>query len=110
MTDMKDSIINSITGDINKLFEDKNNTFTKKEFADTILIAARYAYDTYYSNKKTKKNKNTEDKPKKELSKYQLFMKEQMKILKEENKDKKPNELMKEIAQMWKIKKEEDAK
>ena len=55
MTDMKDSIINSITGDINKLFEDKNNTFTKKEFADAILIAARYAYDTYYSNKKTKK-------------------------------------------------------
>ena len=110
MTDMKESIINSITGDINKLFEDKNNTFTKKEFTDAILIASKYAYNTYYSTKKTKKNKITEDKPKKELSKYQLFMQEQMKILKEENSDKKPNELMKEIAQMWKNKKEEDAK
>ena len=106
MTDIKESIINSITCDINKLFEDKNNTFTKKEFTDSMITACKYAYDTYYTTKKTKKNNKNEDKPKKELSKYQLFMQEQMKILKEQNADKKPNELMKEIAEMWKIKKE----
>lgn len=54
-----------------------------------------------------------EEKPEKKLNAYQVFMKEQMPILqKRENEKgegeqkKKPRELMTEISEMWKLKKE----
>jgi len=113
---MKEAIINLITKDINDFFESKNNTFTKKEFSDFISTSSKNAYDTCYlkkgSKRKSKKNtadntENSEEKPKKALSEYQLFMKEQMKILKESGDERKPNDLMKEVGKMWKTKKEE---
>jgi hypothetical protein len=117
-TDNKQAIINSITKDINEFFESKNNTFTKKEFSDFILSSAKNSYDTCYSKKGAKRrakktssnDENGEEKPKKALSEYQLFMKEQMKILKESGDERKPNDLMKEVGKMWKAKKEEAAK
>jgi len=119
-TDNKQAIINAITKDINDFFESKNNTFTKKEFSDFIMTSAKNSYDTCYSKKgakrRGKKNasnnetENGEEKPKKALSNYQLFMKEQMKILKESGDERKPNDLMKEVGKMWKAKKEEAAK
>ena len=57
--------------------------------------------------------KEDEEKPEKKLNAYQVFMKEQMPILqKRENEKgegeqkKKPRELMTEISEMWKLKKE----
>ncbi len=70
-------------------------------------------------NKKGKKGgkkaakEEGEEKPEKKLNAYQVFMKEQMPILqKRENEKgegeqkKKPRELMTEISEMWKLKKE----
>jgi hypothetical protein len=87
----------------NKYFEE-NETFARKD----LLEFAKKAYDENY--KKTKKN--DENAIKKPLNEYQLFMKEQRIILnkreseKEEGEKKKSTELMKEIAEMWKIHKE----
>jgi hypothetical protein len=54
------------------------------------------------------------EKPEKKLNAYQAFMKEQMPLLqkrenekKEGETKKKPKELMSEISEMWKMKKEE---
>lgn len=54
-----------------------------------------------------------EEKPEKKLNAYQVFMKEQMPILQKRENDKgegeqkkKPRELMTEISEMWKLKKE----
>lgn len=118
MTDNKEDIINNITCEINKFFDSKENKFTKKEFADFISKTAKDTYDSYYCSKKkgskraSKKSSDdsTEEKPKKPLSEYQIYMKEQMSILKSKGDGKKPNDLMKEIGAMWKAKKEEASK
>jgi len=64
-------------------------------------------------NKPKKSNDDEEEKPKKELTAYQKFVKEQMPILKarEDAKDdgtekKKASQLMKEIGELWKADKE----
>jgi len=64
-------------------------------------------------NKPKKTNDDEEEKPKRELTAYQLFVKEQMPILKarEDAKDdgeekKKASQLMKEIGELWKADKE----
>jgi len=106
MTEMNEKIINSIVNDIKKFFEEKDNKFTKKELSDFLSTSAKNAYDENIILKK-KINKKDDNKPKKPLTEYQLFMKEQMEILKAKNDGKKPNDLMKEIGQMWKLKKEE---
>lgn len=103
-TDNKQDIINAITKDINEFFESKNNTFTKKEFSDFIMTSAKNSYDSHYSNKG--RSKNNEEKQKKALTEYQIYVMEQMKIFKENGDERKPNDLMKEIGKMWKAKKE----
>ena len=58
--------------------------------------------------KKTfEKNKDKEDKPKKELNGYQLFMKENSKSVKEQNPGLSGPEVFKLIATMWKKQKED---
>ena len=58
--------------------------------------------------KKTfEKNKDKEDKPKKELNGYQLFMKENSKMVKEQNPGLSGPEVFKLIASMWKKQKED---
>lgn len=117
MTENKNEIIDNITSNINDFFESKNNKFTKKEFADFISKVAKDSYDTYYSSKKkgTKKtskkdsDNDSQEKPKRPLSEYQIYMKEQMTILKAREDGKKPNDLMKEIGEMWKAKKNKQA-
>lgn len=105
-TDNKQDIINAITKDINEFFESKNNTFTKKEFSNFIMTSAKNSYDSHYSNKGTKiRNKNNEEKQKKALTEYQIYMIEQIKIFKENGDERKQNDLMKEIGKMWKAKK-----
>jgi hypothetical protein len=92
-----------IMNSFNTFFEE-NPTYSRKE----LLEYAKKAYDDNY--KKTKKvvDENAEKKP---LNAYQLYMKEQRIILnKRENErtdgeKKKSTELMKEIAEMWKIQK-----
>lgn len=86
-------------------FFDKNETYTRKEFLE-------YAKEVYDNNfKKTKKvvDENAEKKP---LNAYQQFMKEQRIIIsKRENEKsdgsdkKKPTEIFKEIAELWKLQK-----
>ena len=97
MSSNTEKIMNSF----NTFFEE-HQSYSKKELLDF----AKKAYDDNY--KKTKKvvDENAEKKP---LNSYQLYMKEQRAILnKRENErtdgeKKKSTELMKEIAEMWKI-------
>ena len=66
--------------------------------------------DDYFKDamKKTlEKNKDKEDKPKKELNGYQLFMKENSKSVKEQNPGLNGPEVFKLIAAMWKKQKED---
>jgi len=66
--------------------------------------------DEYFKDamKKTlEKNKNKEDKPKKELNGYQLFVQENSKMVKEQNPGLSGPEVFKLIAAMWKKQKED---
>ena len=66
--------------------------------------------DEYFKNAMKKileKNKDNEDKPKKELNGYQLFMKENSKSVKEQNPTLNGPEVFKLIATMWKKQKED---
>jgi len=64
-----------------------------------------------YNNLKGKKAKgNGEEKKKKEPSAYNLYLKEQMSVVKEEFPDLSGRELMKKIGKMWKEKKEKEKK
>jgi DnaJ family protein A protein 5 len=90
-----------IMNGFNTFFE-SNETYTRKE----LLEFAKKNYDDNY--KKTKKVVD-ENAIKKPLNAYQLFMKEQRIILNKRESErtdgekKKSTELMKEIAEMWKI-------
>jgi hypothetical protein len=94
-----DKIMNSF----NKFFEENQN-YSRKE----LLEFAKKAYDDNYKKSKKVIDENAEKKP---LNSYQIFMKEQRVILnKRENErtdgeKKKSTELMKEIAEMWKLQK-----
>lgn len=66
--------------------------------------------DEYFKDamkKALEKNKNKEDKPKKELNGYQLFMRENSKSVKEQNPGLSGPEVFKLIATMWKKQKED---
>lgn len=105
-----------------KTFLDDNEKCTKKEF----VAACGTAFDEHKKSKgkkagakdkdveksKAAKEDDAEEKPKKELTEYQKFMKEQMPILKarEDEKDdgeekKKAKDLLKEIGVMWQAQK-----
>ena len=120
-------IIASITEDLNTFFSE-NSEYTKKELETFMTTAVKNAYDSANSGGKAprksltakkpkedkqKEEKSKEDKPKRELTAYQVFMKEQMTILKAREDAKgddevkiKPKELMKEIGELWKASKE----
>ena len=108
MSDNK-QIIDEIVKDINAFFVN-NDKYTKRDFETALSVAGKNAYDKVKGKGKGKKD--GEEKPKKELSDYQIFMKEQMVLLKaredakEEGEEKvKPKDLMKEIGELWKQKK-----
>ena len=69
---------------------------TKKEVDDYFKDAMKKTFE-----------KNKEDKPKKELNGYQLFMKENSKSVKEQNPGLNGPEVFKLIAAMWKKQKED---
>ena len=100
MSSNTEKIMNSF----NTFFEEHQN-YTRKE----LLEFAKKSYDDNYKKVKKVVDENAEKKP---LNAYQLYMKEQRVILnKRENErtdgeKKKSTELMKEIAEMWKIHKE----
>jgi len=103
-----------------KTFLDGNEKCNKKEF----VAACGTAFDDHKTKgkksaakksvaKKEDKSDDEEEKPKKELSGYQKFVKEHMPILKarEDGKGdgetkKKASELMKEIGELWQAEKE----
>ena len=99
MSSNTEKIMNSF----NTFFEEHQN-YTRKE----LLEFAKKAYDDNYKKSKKVVDENAEKKP---LNSYQLYMKEQRVILnKRENErtdgeKKKSTELMKEIAEMWKLQK-----
>jgi hypothetical protein len=65
--------------------------------------------DEYYKDamKKTmENNKQKEDKPKKELNAYQIFMKENIAVVKAQNQNLTGPEVFSKIATMWKEQKE----
>ena len=92
-----------IMSSLNKFFEENQNCSRKE-----LLEFAKKAYDDNYKKSKKVVDENAEKKP---LNSYQLYMKEQRVILnKRENErtdgeKKKSTELMKEIAEMWKLQK-----
>lgn len=94
-----DTIINSF----NTFFE-SNMNYTRKE----LLEFAKKTYDENYKKVKKEKKDDVEKKP---LNAYQLFMKEQRIILNKRENERtdgekmKSQDLMKEIAGMWKLQK-----
>ena len=79
---------------------------TKKEIDDYYKEAMKKATENSKAKKVAKTSDDT-DKPKKELNGYQLFMKEHIKIVKEENPSLTGPEVFSKIAELWKKKKEE---
>lgn len=78
---------------------------TKKEIDDYYKEAMKKSV----VNKSNKKDASDADKPKKELNGYQLFMKEKIKVVKEENPSLTGPEVFSKIAELWKKQKEEAA-
>lgn len=104
-------IIDEIIKDMNEFFV-SNDNYNKKDFSSTLAIAGKSAYDKFKTKGKAAKKENKEPK---ELSQYQLFMKEKMvelkaredaRVLSEGETKKQPKELMKEIGELWKEQKE----
>lgn len=81
---------------------------TKKEIDDYYKEAMKKSVVSK-SNKKDAKPSDDANKPKKELNGYQLFMKEHIKIVKEENPSLTGPEVFSKIAELWKKQKEEAA-
>jgi hypothetical protein len=79
---------------------------TKKEIDDYYKEAMKKAVENSKTKRVAKPSDNT-DKPKKELNGYQLFMKEHIKIVKEENPSLTGPEVFSKIAELWKKKKED---
>lgn len=104
-------IIDEIVKNLNEFFVN-NDSYNKKDFGTALSVAGKNAYDKFKTKNSNKSKK--ENKEPKELSPYQLFMKEKMVVLKaredgKENVDErlKPKDLMKEIGELWKQQKEE---
>lgn len=76
---------------------------TKKEIDDYYKEVMKKAV----VSKSSKKDASDADKPKKELNGYQLFMKEKIKVVKEENPSLTGPEVFSKIAELWKKQKEE---
>lgn len=82
---------------------------TDKEYTRAEL--SKMLTEIYNNLNKGKKAKgNGEEKKKKEPSAYNLYLKEQMSVVKEEFPDLSGRELMKKIGEMWKEKKEGEKK
>lgn len=82
---------------------------TDKEYTRAEL--SKMLTEIYNNLNKGKKAKgNGEEKKKKEPSAYNLYLKEQMSVVKEEFPDLSGRELMKKIGEMWKEKKEKEKK
>ena len=83
-----------------------------KEYMDKMpdTLKTKKEIDEYYkvSMKKSIENskKNTDDNPKKDLTKYQKFIKDNSKIVKQQNPDLTGPQVFSMIAQMWKKQKE----
>jgi hypothetical protein len=60
------------------------------------------------TRKKAKKEEGGEEKKKREPTKYNLYVRETMPVVKEENPEMSRQDLMREVGRMWKEKKEEE--
>jgi len=88
-------------------------TFTEQVDTDkeyTRVELSKMLTDIYNNLKGKKAKGNGEEKKKKEPSAYNLYLKEQMSVVKEEFPDLSGRELMKKIGEMWKEKKEKEKK
>jgi len=93
----------SIINELNKFFEDNSDGYTRKD----LITCIKNAYDnSNTSRKRRNKKKDGEIKEKKPLNAYQLFVKEQMTILKNTEEINNHKELMKKISELWKKSKE----
>ena len=93
----------SIINVLNKFFEDNSDGYTRKD----LITCIKNAYDNSNTSKKRRnKKKDEEIKEKKPLNAYQLFVKEQMTILKNTEEINNHKELMKKISELWKKSKE----
>ena len=94
-----------------KMFID--NVDTEKEYTRSelskLLTMVYYQINSVKKNKKTKKEDNNDNVPKKkrEPTAYNLFVKEKMPIIKEEFPELSRQDLMKKVGEMWKAQKDE---
>lgn len=87
-----------------KTIDVSKNDYTIKE----LNAIVKNVYMETYKDKNTKKTKNTEnnvEKPKKELSQYNIFMKEKMAELKRDHPEMNGKEKFKIVAEEWNAKK-----
>ena len=94
-----------------KMFIDNVDTdkeYTRSELSK-LLTMVYYQINSVKKNKKTKKEDNNDNVPKKkrEPTAYNLFVKEKMPIIKEEFPDLSRQDLMKKVGEMWKAQKDE---
>ena len=93
-----------------KMFID--NVDTEKEYTRSelskLLTMVYYQINSVKKNKKTKKEDNNDNVPKKkrEPTAYNLFVKEKMPIIKEEFPELSRQDLMRKVGEMWKVQKE----
>tara|TARA_B100001540_G_scaffold315818_1_gene344029 strand:+ start:718 stop:1023 length:306 start_codon:yes stop_codon:yes gene_type:complete len=93
-----------------KMFIDNVDTdkeYTRSELSK-LLTMVYYQINSVKKNKKTKKEDNNDNVPKKkrEPTAYNLFVKEKMPIIKEEFPDLSRQDLMRKVGEMWKAQKE----
>ena len=93
-----------------KMFIDNVDTdkeYTRSELSK-LLTMVYYQINSVKKNKKTKKEDNNDNVPKKkrEPTAYNLFVKEKMPNIKEEFPDLSRQDLMRKVGEMWKAQKE----
>ena len=91
---------------------DLEKEYSKIEFAKVLSEAFKEIHDGVKDEKKVRKTKRAkmeeggEEKKKREPTAYNLFVKETMGVVKEENPEMTRQDLMKEIGKMWREKKQ----
>jgi len=94
-----------IVADFKALFNDNDTEISLKEMKEMLTDIYKTAGPSKKKSSKKEKAEVAADKPKREPTAYNLFMKEQMEILKEEGSTLTGKEKMQKIAELWKEKK-----
>jgi hypothetical protein len=90
---------------------DLEKEYTRSELGKMLTEVFKEIREAEKGEKKTRKRAKKEEgseKKKREPTAYNLFVKETMSVVKEENPEMSRQDLMREVGRMWKEKKEEE--